>query len=265
MKKKTVSSFRKMKEAGEKIVMLTAYDAPAARFAHEAGIDLMLVGDSAAMTMLGYSSTIYLPLEESLNLCRAVRRGAPDAFIIGDMPFLTFNVTERDSLLNAGRYIQEALCDAVKFEGGAEVAPLVARMVECGIPVCGHIGLLPQRVMTAGGYKVVGRAEADAERVLADALALEAAGAFMIVLECVPAALAEKVTKQLSIPTIGIGAGAATDGQVQVIYDILGYDNGFLPKHAKRYAQVGSLMTDAIRTYTAEVKNGTFPTKENMF
>ncbi|WP_176015166.1 3-methyl-2-oxobutanoate hydroxymethyltransferase [Victivallis sp. Marseille-Q1083] len=265
MKKKTVGSFRKMKENREKIVMMTTYDAPTAALAAASGVDILLVGDSLAMTVLGFQNTLALTLEESLHHAKSVRRGAPEAFVIGDMPFLTFQTGERDSLLNAGRYLQEAGCNAVKLEGGAETAAIVARMVDCGIPVVGHIGLMPQRLLTSGGYHVVGRNEEAAERVMADAKALEAAGAFMVVLECVPAALATEVTAALKIPTIGIGAGVGTDGQVQVVHDLLGLFGDFLPRHAKRYVNLGEQMSTAFKQYVQEVKNGTFPGPENSF
>lgn len=265
MKKYTVSTFRKMKQQGEKIVMLTAYDAPTAAAAAAAGIDILLVGDSMANTVLGYKNTLALTLDQSLHHCCAVRRGAPDAFIIGDMPFLSFHTGERDAVLNAGRYLQEAECDAVKIEGGAERAGLIATLVECGIPVCAHIGLMPQKVMTSGGYKIAGRDEGSAARLLADAKAVQEAGAFMVVFECMPAALAESISTQLDIPTIGIGAGVGTDGQVQVVHDLLGLLDGFVPKHARQYVKLHELISRAMKEYVADVKKGDFPGPENSF
>ena len=262
--KKTVSHFRKMKERAEKITMITAYDAPTAAIAAASGIEMILAGDSMAMTMLGYPNTIPLTVEESLFHTAAVRRGAPDVFLVGDLPFLSYQISREEALRNAGRYMQYAGCDAVKFEGGAQYAPLMAHMVDCGIPVMAHIGLLPQRVLTSGGYRVQGKTDDDARRIREDALALQDAGAFAIVLECIPAALAQEITAELRIPTIGIGAGAGCDGQVQVITDLLGYGD-FLPKHAKRYAEVGSMIGNAIGNYVKDVKNGTFPGPENSF
>ncbi len=264
-KKVTVASFRKMKEEGRKIVMLTAYDAPTAAMCHDSGVDMLLVGDSLAMTMLGYRNTLPLTMDEALHHAKAVRRGAPDAFIVGDMPFISFNVSEADSLYNAARFLKEADCNAVKLEGGAEVAPLISRMVSCGIPVMAHAGLLPQRVLTAGGYKVQGRSEADAERLINDVRTLEEAGAFSVVVECVPAELGARLAKAVSIPVIGIGAGPECDGQVQVIHDILGLFGDFVPKHARRYADVGSIIRKAVAEYSGDVRSGRFPGAENSF
>ena len=261
----TVSKLRKMKQEGSRIVMLTAYDAPTARIAAECGIDLLLVGDSLGMCVLGYPNTIPVTLEESLHHCRAVRRGAPDSFIIGDMPFMTMHTGERDALLNAARYLQEGGCDAVKIEGDTALAPTVERMVHAGIPVMGHVGLLPQHVKTAGGYRVSGRTEDSAARVLADAKAMEAAGAFAVVLECVPAELGRRVTEELSIPTIGIGAGPHCSGQVQVVNDTLGFFFGPKPKHAKQYADLNGIIHQAFTAYADEVRNGVFPGEEHSF
>ncbi|MCI6287195.1 MAG: 3-methyl-2-oxobutanoate hydroxymethyltransferase [Lentisphaeria bacterium] len=264
-KKITVSQLRKMKQEGRKIVMLTAYDAPTAALAAECGIDLLLVGDSLGMCVLGYRDTLQVTLEESLHHCRAVRRGAPDAFIIGDMPFMTMHTSERDALLNAARYIQEAGCDAVKIEGDSSLAPTVARMVHAGIPVMGHVGLLPQHIKTAGGYRISGKTEDSAARVLQDAKNLEEAGAFAIVMECVPAELARKITDELSIPTIGIGAGPYCSGQVQVVNDTLGLFAGPKPRHAKRYADLSPEIRRAFTAYAEEVRGGVFPGEEHSF
>ena len=260
----TVSYFRKQKEKKERIVMLTAYDAPTAAIATECGVDILLVGDSLAMTMLGYRNTLPLTMEESLHHAAAVRRGAPEAFVVADMPFMSFQVSPEDTLRNAARFLKEAGSDAIKIEGGAEVAPLVARMVDCGIPVMAHAGLLPQRILTSGGYRVQGRGD-DAERLLADAAALADAGAFALVLECIPAELGGRISQSLSIPTIGIGAGPLCDGQVQVIHDLLGLFGDFVPKHARRYADLGSAMRRAIGEYVADVRQGRFPGPENSF
>ncbi len=260
----TVSYFRKQKEKHCRIVMLTAYDAPTAAIATECGVDILLVGDSLAMTMLGYRNTLPLTMEEALHHAAAVRRGAPEAFVVADMPFMSFQVSPEETLRNAARFLKEAGSDAVKIEGGAEVAPLVARMVDCGIPVMAHAGLLPQRILTAGGYRVQGRGE-DAERLMTDAAALADAGAFALVLECIPAELGGRISQSLSIPTIGIGAGPQCDGQVQVIHDLLGLFGDFVPKHARRYADLGSAMRRAIGEYVEDVRQGRFPGAENSF
>ncbi|QSH40026.1 3-methyl-2-oxobutanoate hydroxymethyltransferase [Lentisphaerota bacterium ZTH] len=263
--KKTVCSFRNMKRDGEKIVMLTTYDAPSGRLAEEAGVDILLVGDSLAMTVLGYENTLPLTLEESLHHCRAVRRGAPNSFIVGDMPFMTYQASESEALKNAARYLKEAGCNAVKVEGGMQMIPLFAKMVQAGIPVMGHIGLLPQQVLTAGGYKVAGRTEEDADRLMAEALALEEAGAFCIVLECLPATVSKRIAETVAVPTIGIGAGPHCDGQVQVFLDILGMFDGFKPKHAKRYANLAGDVHQALSSYCQEVREKKFPTEEHSF
>ena len=261
----TVSTLRKMKQEGRRIVMLTAYDAPTARIADECGIDLLLVGDSLGMCVLGYPNTIPVTLEESLHHCRAVRRGAPEAFIIGDMPFMTMHASERDTLLNAARYLQEGGCDAVKVEGDSALAPTVERMVHAGIPVMGHVGLLPQHIKTAGGYRISGKTEDSAARIIADAKAMQAAGAFAVVLECVPAGLAQRITEALDIPTIGIGAGPHCSGQVQVVNDTLGFFNGPTPKHAKQYANLNEIVRKALTEYAEDVRSGSFPGEEHSF
>ena len=264
MKKVTVSTLFKRKAAGEKLVMCTAYDAIQSKICMAAGIDFMLVGDSVGMTQLGYDNTLPVTMQDMLAHTAAVRRGAPEAFVVFDMPFMSYQESDADAMHNAGIALKTTGADAVKLEGGAEYAPLVKKMTGAGIPVMGHIGLMPQRVQVAGGYKVVGRDEAGAEMVLRDALALQEAGAFAVVLECIPEALGEKVTQALDIPTIGIGSGKSCSGQVQVITDLLGMMD-FKPRHAKRYAEVGSIMTEALKSYADEVRNGSFPTAENSF
>ncbi len=264
-KRLTISNIRKQKESGNKIVMVTAYDALCAKIADEGGVDMLLVGDSLAMTVLGYRNTLPLTVEESIHHAKAVRRGAPNAFVVGDMPFMSFNISEADALQNASRYLKEADCDAIKLEGGATVAPLVARFVECGIPVMGHIGLLPQRVLTSGGYKVQGRGEDAAEQLIIDAKKLEDAGVFALVVECVPATLGARLAQELEIPVIGIGAGAGCDGQVQVLHDLLGLFDDFIPKHAKRYVDLGTPMGQALKDYVNDVRSGTFPEAKNSF
>ena len=264
IKRTTVNAFAKRKREGEKIVMVTAYDAPTAAAAADAGIDILLVGDSLAPTVLGYRNTLPVTMEQMLHHAAAVRRGAPESFVIFDLPFMSYQESDADAMHNAGIALKTTGADAVKLEGGAEYAPLVKKMTGAGIPVMGHIGLMPQRVQVAGGYKVVGRDDAGSEMVLRDALALQEAGAFAVVLECIPETLGEKVTQALDIPTIGIGSGKFCSGQVQVITDLLGMMD-FKPRHAKRYAEVGSIMTEALKSYADEVRNGSFPTAENSF
>ena len=266
IKKLTVSSFRKMKEQGGKIVVLTAYDAPTAAMAADCGVEMLLVGDSVANAMLGYRNTLPLTLEASLHHTAAVRRGAPDAFFVGDMPFMTYQADISEALKNAARYLKEAGADAVKLEGGAAMAATVERMVSTGIPVMGHIGLLPQKLMTAGGYKIAGKTDKEAAALIKDAKTLEAAGAFSIVLECIPAEVAKQITAAVSIPTIGIGAGVHCDGQVQVVNDLLGLSVGdFVPKHAKRYANLNEEIKKAFTQYVKDVKKAKFPDKDHSF
>lgn len=253
-----------MKADGNKIVMITSYDAVTANLAFEAGADLLLVGDSMANAILGYPNTISLSLEESMFHVQAVRRGAPDAFVVADMPFMTFQNSMEKALDNAAMYLQKCGADAVKIEGGMQILPVMRRMVECGIPVMAHIGLLPQKVLTSGGYKVSGKTEDDAKRLMEEALAVQEAGAFSVVLECMPEAIGKSISEALEIPTIGIGGGRYCDGQVQVITDVLGIGN-FIPKHAKRYAECGSIMRDAIKNYVDDIKKGTFPEENNCF
>ena len=264
MKKNNVNTFRKMKAEGNKIVMITSYDAVTAKMAAEAGADLLLVGDSMANAILGYPNTVSLSLEESMFHVQAVRRGAPDAFVVADMPFMTFQNSMEKALDNAAMYLQKCGADAVKIEGGMTILPVMRRMVECGIPVMAHIGLLPQKVLTSGGYKLSGKTEDDAKRLMEEALAVQDAGAFSVVLECMPEAIGKVISETLEIPTIGIGGGRFCDGQVQVITDVLGIGD-FLPRHAKRYAECGSVMRNALKSYVDDVKNKTFPEDKNCF
>ena len=261
----TIGEIREMKQRGEKIPMLTAYDYSTARLIDEAGVPLILVGDSLGMVMLGYESTIPVTMDEMIHHTKAVVRGAKHALVIGDMPFMTYHVSVEDALRNAARFIQEGGAQAVKLEGGEVVADKVSRLVACGIPVQGHIGLTPQSVHQLGGYKVVGKTPEVAERVLNDARALEEAGAFSIVLECVPAPLSKLITERAAVPTIGIGAGKDCDGQVQVVSDILGLFTDFVPKHAKQYARLSQAITTAITDYIGEVKAGDFPTPKQSY
>ncbi len=261
----TIDQIKQMKPKGEKITMLTAYDYSTARIIDEVGIPLILVGDSLGMVVLGYESTIPVTIDEMLHHTKAVVRGTRQTMVIGDMPFMTYHVSIEDALRNAARFIQEAGAQAVKLEGGVTVAEKVRRVVDCGIPVMGHIGLTPQSIHQLGGYRVQGKTPEAAARLLEDARVLEQAGAFAIVLETVPAPLAALITKSVSIPTIGIGAGIGCDGQVQVINDILGSFTDFVPRHAKQYAKLAEIIRAAITEYDREVKGGSFPTEEQSF
>jgi len=255
----TINQIKAMKPKAEKIVMLTAYDYSTARLVDEAGIPLILVGDSLGMVVLGYESTIPVTMEEMLHHTKAVVRGTKQAMVIGDMPFMTYHVSVEDALRNAARFIQEAGAQAVKLEGGVTVAEKVKRIVDCGIPVMGHIGLTPQSIHQFGGFKMQGKTPEAAANLLEDARALEQAGVFAIVLETIPGNLARLITDKVSIPTIGIGAGPECDGQVQVINDILGSFADFVPKHAKQYVKLTDIISKAVSQYRDEVKAGTFP------
>ena len=261
----TITEIKEMKQRKEKIPMLTAYDYVTAKMVDEAGVPLILVGDSLGMVMLGYESTIPVTIEEMIHHTKAVVRGAKKALIIGDMPFMTYHVSVSDALYNAARFIQEGAAQAVKLEGGEVVAEKVRRLVDCGIPVMGHIGLTPQSIQQLGGFKVQGKAVAEAQKLLNDARVLEEAGAFAIVLECTPAPLSKLITERLTIPTIGIGAGPDCDGQVQVISDILGLYTDFVPKHAKQYARLAGEIKTAVSSYISEVKSLSFPTAKQSY
>jgi len=261
----TITEIKEMKQKKEKIPMLTAYDYVTAKVIDEAGVPLILVGDSLGMVMLGYESTIPVTMEEMLHHTKAVVRGAKKALIIGDMPFMTYHTSVSDALRNAGRFIQEGGAQAVKLEGGEIVAEVVRRLIGCGVPVMGHIGLTPQSIYQLGGFKVQGKTPEVAKKLLKDAQTLEEAGAFAIVLECVPAALSKLITEKVGIPTIGIGAGPDCDGQVQVISDILGLYTEFVPKHAKQYARLAEEMKAAVTDYIAEVKSVSFPTMKQSY
>jgi 3-methyl-2-oxobutanoate hydroxymethyltransferase len=262
---KTIGDFLRMKNDGKKIVMLTAYDYPSARLAQDAGIDVILVGDSLGMVVLGYDSTVPVTMADMIHHSRAARRGAGDTFLLTDMPFLTYQISPAQALENAGRLVQEGGCEGVKVEGGEEIAAQVRAMVRAGIPVCGHIGLTPQSATALGGYKVQGRTAEAAKKLLHDALALEEAGAFMIVLECIPAQVAELISVRLSIPTIGIGGGAHCDGQVLVFHDTLGLFERFVPKFVKQFETLGVKAKDALALYAGEVRSGAFPGAEHSF
>ncbi len=261
----TTRNVQEFKKKGQKFAVLTAYDYPTAKLVEEAGVPVILVGDSLGQVVLGYDSTVKVTMEEMLHHTKAVVRGTQRAMVVGDMPFLSYNLDEAQALSNAGRFLQEAGAQAVKLEGGVHVADTVKRITEAGIPVMGHIGLTPQSVHQLGGYRVQGKTSAEAHELVEDALALEAAGAFAVVLELIPASVAETISQRLTIPTIGIGAGVGCDAQVQVINDMLGLNTAFVPKHAKRYATLGDTMRDAIAAYAAEVQAGTFPTGKESF
>ena len=254
-----------LKRRGQKIVMVTAYDAPSARLADEAGVDLVLVGDSAAMTVLGYDSTVPATMEEMLLLARAVTRGARRPLVIADMPFGSFQVSDEAAVANAIRLVQEAGVDAVKLEGAGPTRSRARAIVGAGIPVMGHLGLTPQSATMLGGFKAQGRTAEQARRLLAEARALEEAGCFSLVLECVPAPVASRVTRELSIPTIGIGAGAGCDGQVLVWHDLLGLSQGTGPRFVKRYADLASDIRRALQAYAAEVRSGAFPEERHAY
>jgi 3-methyl-2-oxobutanoate hydroxymethyltransferase len=254
-----------MKPNGEKIVMVTAYDAPGARLADEVGIELILVGDSAAMVVLGHDSTVPATVDEMIVLTRAARRGAQRALLVADMPFGSFQISDADAVANAVRFIKEADADAVKLEGGGASLSRVRSIVGAGIPVMGHIGLTPQSATMLGGYKAQGRTAAKARSLLADAQALQEAGCFAIVLEAVPAPVATRISQTLRVPTIGIGAGPGCDGQVLVWHDLLGLTEGRAPRFVKRYAQLAEDIRQALATYAADVRRGAFPAEEHSY
>jgi 3-methyl-2-oxobutanoate hydroxymethyltransferase len=261
----TVRSVQGFKDRGERIPMLTCYEALTARILDEAGIPLLLVGDSLGMVVLGYDSTVPVTMDEMLHHTRAVSRGAQTAMVIGDMPFMSFQGGADDALHNAGRFLKEAGAHAVKLEGGGRVVDVVERMTSSGIPVMAHLGLTPQSVNQLGGFRVQGRTEEQGHRIAEDAKNLEAAGAFSIVLEGVPSDLAHQVTASLTIPTIGIGAGPHCDGQVLVYHDFLGITPGKKPKFAKAYAELGEAIAKAARTYADEVRTGVHPDEEHSY
>jgi 3-methyl-2-oxobutanoate hydroxymethyltransferase len=261
----TAPSLAARKAAGERLVVVTAYDYPTARLADQAGVDVLLVGDSVGMVVLGHASPIPVTLADILHHTQAVVRAQPKALVVADMPFLTYQGEPAEALRNAGRLVQEGGAAAVKLEGGGELADTVRRLTRAGIPVMGHLGLTPQSLHTLGGWRVQGRAPEAARALLADALALEAAGAFALVLESVPAEVAAALTGALRIPTIGIGAGPQCDGQVQVLHDLLGLFEWFVPRHTRRYAELGPVIRDALTRYAEDVRAGRFPAEENTF
>ncbi|MBI3012597.1 MAG: 3-methyl-2-oxobutanoate hydroxymethyltransferase [Elusimicrobia bacterium] len=255
----TVSTLREMKKNGKKIVMLTAYDAPTSKLLNEAGVDIVLVGDSVGNVKLGYNNTIPVTVEEMLHHTRAVSRGNTNALLVTDMPYLSYQLSIEDAKVNAGRLIKEGGSQGVKIEGGREFANTVKALVEINVPVMGHLGLTPQAIHKIGGYKVQGKTAQDAERMVTDAKVLEGAGAFAIVLECVPSDLAQEITQKVSVPTIGIGAGPHCDGQVLVIDDLLGLTDGQVPSFVKRYANLKEESLKAVKRFRNEVQNGRYP------
>jgi 3-methyl-2-oxobutanoate hydroxymethyltransferase len=261
----TIQQIQEMKERGERIAMLTAYEYSIAKLLDAAGVQMMLVGDSLASVVLGYETTIHATMDDMVRHTQAVVRGTERALIVGDLPFMSYQVSSEEALRNAGRLMREGGAGAVKLEGGVTVAETVRRIVQAGVPVMGHIGLTPQSVHQLSGHKVQGRTAEVAVRLLSDAEALEQAGAFAVVLEGMPTPLAAQVTRRLRIPTIGIGAGPECDGQVQVIHDLLGLFTDFVPRHARKYADLGKQIKDAARRYADDVREGTFPTAKESF
>ena len=261
----TIKDLQDMKARGEKIPMMTAYDYTSGKLLEQAGIPLMLVGDSLGMVVLGYDSTVPVTMDDMLHHIKTVVRGTEKAHIVGDLPFMSYHAEVSEAIRNAGRILKEGGAQSVKLEGGQEMAETVNRIVKSGIPVMGHVGLTPQSVNQLGGYRVQGKTISDAIRLMEDTRALEEAGAYAVVLECVPAALAQMITDRLSFPTIGIGAGAGCDGQVQVLHDFLGLFTDFLPKHARRYANLAETIQAAASQYISDVHLGEFPTDKESY
>lgn len=263
--KKTWPKMQEMRDAGERIAMLTAYDYSSASMAEAAGVDIILVGDSVGNVVQGADNTLPVTVDEIIYHCRAVKRGAPNTCILADMPFGSYEVNIEEGVRNAIRMVKEGGADGVKLEGGAERAELIAAITAASVPVMAHIGMTPQKIAQMGGFKVQGKSIEAAQKLIDDAKALEAAGAVQVLMECVPAPLAAKVTEELSVPTIGIGAGNGTTGQVLVWYDMAGMYDKFVPKFVKRYAEAGKLITDAMTEYVTEVKGGQFPDEAHSF
>ena len=263
--KNTVTTLQKQKMDGDKISMLTCYDYSMARLMDEAGINVLLIGDSLGNVVLGYEDTISVTMEDMIHHTAAVARGAKNAFVLADMPFMSYQTSVYDALVNAGRLMKEGRAGAVKLEGGKNICPQIEAITKAGIPVMGHLGLTPQAINAFGGFKVQGKTQEAAEQLLEDALAVEKAGAFALVLECVPRKLADIITEKLTIPTIGIGAGNGCDGQILVYQDLLGMFSDFTPKFVKKYANVGEIMKDAFSAYIEDVKQGAFPEKKHEY
>lgn len=263
--KNTVLTLQKQKEEHDKIIMVTAYDYTTAKIMDESGVNTILVGDSLGMVMLGYEDTLSVTMEDMIHHTAAVSRGAKNSFVVADMPFMSYQTSVYDAVFNAGRLMKEGRANAVKLEGGVEFAPHIKAIVDASIPVVAHIGLTPQSVNAFGGFKVQGKDLNAAQKLIEDAKAVEEAGACMVVLECVPAKLAEKISQELTIPTIGIGAGAGCDGQVLVYQDLLGMYGDFKPKFVKIFADVGTVMREGVKKYIEETKEGKFPSEEHCF
>jgi 3-methyl-2-oxobutanoate hydroxymethyltransferase len=261
----TAPAVRALKAEGKKIVCVTAYDFPSARLASDAGIELILVGDSLGMVVLGYESTLPVTMDDMLHHVRAVARAKPKSLVIGDLPFMSYQTGPIDALRNAGRMVQEGGADCVKLEGGARVAEAVRTIVEAGIPVMGHLGLTPQSVLAMGGFRVQGKGDEAASRLMREAKLLESCGAFSLALEGIPRALAKEITAAVTIPTIGIGAGAGCDGQVLVWHDVLGLGHGRVPKFVRRYADLGGAAADGLARFAADVRSGAFPTDDESY
>lgn len=263
--KNTAVTFKQAKEKNEKLTMLTAYDYSTAKIIDEAGINGILVGDSLGMVCLGYEDTLSVTMEDMIHHTKAVSRGVKNTLVVADMPFMSYQTSVYDAVVNAGRLMKEGRAQMVKLEGGKEVCPQIEAIVKASIPVCAHLGLTPQSINALGGYKVQGKTEDAAQKLIDDARAVEAAGASMLVLECVPEKLATKITEELSIPTIGIGAGAGCSGQVLVYQDMLGMFTDYVPKFVKNFANVGEVMKNAFRQYKEEINNQTFPAAEHSY
>jgi 3-methyl-2-oxobutanoate hydroxymethyltransferase len=264
-KKVTIAALQEKKETDRKITMITAYDYPTATLVDQAGLDTVLVGDSLGMVVLGYNSTVPVTMDEMIHHCKTVARGTEYAFIIGDMPFMSYQVSVAKAIENAGRFVKEAGCDCVKLEGGSEMAHVVRAIVDAGIPVCAHIGLTPQTATKLSGFKVQGKDAESAREMVRSAKDLEEAGAFLIVMECIPDQLAARITQELGIPTIGIGAGKDCDGQVLVYHDLVGLFERFTPKFVKQYVNLGPQIREALIQYREDVEGGTFPGPEHSF
>ena len=264
-RKLTCRNIQAAKEQGRKLTMLSICDYPMALIAEKAGLDMILVGDSLAMTTLGYENTVPLTLEESLHHTKAVTRATKNCFVVADMPFMSYQSSERDAIINAGRFLKEGLVDAVKVEGGAGMVPVITALHEAGILVMGHVGLTPQSFSLMGGFKTQGTTATDAHKVIDDALAVQEAGAFLVILECVPAQVSKIITERLTVPTVGYGAGPYCDGQGLVAHDIIGYFDRFTPKFVKQYTNVSQSILEAFESYVKEVEGGTFPTDGHSF
>jgi 3-methyl-2-oxobutanoate hydroxymethyltransferase len=265
MAKKMIHDFYRMKKEGEKITWLTCYDYPTAQFEEAAGIDMILVGDSLGMCVYGYQSTVPVTMDQCIVHCEAVRRGAPNTFVMGDMPFMSYQKSDEDSVVNAGRFLKEAGVDAIKLEGGKRVISRIKAILDAGIVVCGHIGLTPQSSGQLGGHKAQGRTAASAQLVIEDALAIEEAGAHMLLLEAVPPEVAGFITRKLSIPVLSIGAGPECDGQLLIVSDLIGQFQAFTPKFVKKYANIAEIITSGMKEYVADVRAGAFPVDDHCY